>query len=164
MKKILLLMILLCFALGCTDTFDEDLTGFKNCGESEECVNASLRNCEKAYGFEIHEDVLTKEKWIFVGYGEEDGKCRFAIKLYSVEGKNEEGELKSMLAPFFLKFNEMECTFPIEVARNFEEFEGEEAIQYCEGPMFSLMKHFKEHPEDMEKFNDNPFATMPTRN
>jgi len=148
--------------LGCL-TFDEDLTGFKNCGENEDCIKASLRNCEKAYAFEIHEDALTKEKWIFVVYGEENNKCRFAIKLYSVEGKNEEGELKSQLDSFFLKVNEADCSFPKEVASTFEEFEGEEAMKYCEGPMFSLLKHFQENPEDLEKFNENPLAKMPIK-
>ncbi len=158
MKKGLALLFLLCFVLGCT-TFNEDLKGFKNCGENEECITASLQSCEKAYAFEIHEDVLTKETWIFVVYGEEEGNCKFAIKLYNVEGKNEEGKIRSALMPPFLKINEMECAFPKELVSEFEEFEGETARKYCTGPMFSLMDKFEENPD---LFKDNPFSAMGT--
>jgi hypothetical protein len=61
MKKGIVLLFFSLFFLGCS-TFDEELAGFKNCDKSEDCIKNAVRNCQKAYAFDIKEDALTIEK------------------------------------------------------------------------------------------------------
>ncbi len=149
MKKIIFLVIVSISLLGCIqmpDLFPEDLSGFKDCGDDDACIEAAFKNCEKAFAAKTVDDdsgLLMAVK--LVVYGLEQDKCRVKFKIEKVEIPGDVGDAEPF-AQFFVSLmqgKEMVCLLPPEEASAMIDLSGEEVLENCTGSLIDTMKTMK---------------------
>jgi len=95
MKKAFILIVLSIALLGCIQTPEpvESTAGFKDCGNSEECIKAEMENCGKAFATKTEgdEDIRLTAKLTVYG-PEAEGKCRIEMKIEKLEPVSEEAK------------------------------------------------------------------------
>jgi len=152
MKKEILLflpivaMVALSGCIQIPELFPEDLTEFKDCGNSKECITEALDNCEKAF-------VTTTEgsgggpkmtsKIVVYGIEQEMCKAKFKIENVDVSEVPPESAAMAQLMVVMLQGKEMVCMLPPDKANAIEVFQGEEMFEYCSGSLIDTARTFQ---------------------
>jgi len=136
-------LALLVLLLGCIQPppQSEDLSGFKDCGESQECLMEALENCGQAFATQRNSDnnVTTQAKTVVYGLDGEKCRVKFTIEDIKVDVKGEGGEIADMIASL-LKGKEMVCFLPSDEKASLNNLDKEAIGEYCSGPLVDVMK------------------------
>lgn len=145
------LLTLSILLLGCVQPpVEEDLTGFKDCGENEECILNALESCEKSFATVKTEDSqgIMKAKAIVYGLDGENCRAKYTIENLEIVAEGEEAALAKIVAAM-LKGKEMNCLLPEDQTLNITQFDREELEKYCSGSLIDALKSFESVAENM---------------
>jgi len=128
------------------EVFPEDLSGFKDCGNSKECVMESLENCEKAFATTTEgQEGGPKMTAKIVVYGIEQEKCKAKFKIEEVDISEVPPESVAIvqLMVAMLQGKEMICMLPPENPNIVQGFQGDAMFEYCSGSLIDTMQSFQ---------------------
>ncbi len=142
MKKAFILIVLSIALLGCIQTPEpvESTAGFKDCGNSEECIKAEMENCGKAFATKTEgdEDIRLTAKLTVYG-PEAEGKCRIEMKIEKLEPVSEEAKAGLGIIGTMIQGQEIKCLVPIEKLSNMKGLNSENMEEYCSGTLLDMM-------------------------
>jgi len=128
------------------ELFPEDLTEFKDCGNSEECITNALENCEKAFATTAegpNEGPKMMVKIVVYGIEQEMCKAKFKIETVDVSGVPAESAVLAQLMVTMLQGKEMICMLPPDNTTIIQGFQGEQMFEYCSGSLIDTARTFQ---------------------
>jgi len=138
-------LALLMLLLGCLEqpAPEENLSGFRDCGENQECFEQALENCEKAFASPKIQDEKGSLEVKAIVYGLEGEKCKtkFTIEDVKMKAEGEEQALANIIVSL-LKGKEMACLLPEDQTIDMTQFNREQLEQYCSGSLMEALKSF----------------------
>ena len=130
MSSVIVILIL----SGCP-LLPENLSSFKDCSDDDACMEAAIKNCEKAYLRKVEEDSELKISSRITVYGLQQEKCKITFKMESVEAKTEEGkQMAAVMGPMMLAA-EITCMIPEEELGTMDDLGSEKMEEYCSSPI-----------------------------
>jgi len=152
MKKIILVLVAVSILIAGCNFFpepEEDLTGFKDCKQSQECIMNSVKNCEKA--FASSKDTFmgdAKAELKVIVYGMQEGNCKIKYKTGNLEG---DAGLMSQAVFSLIANKEMVCLVPKEKINLATKGMTEELMKnYCSGSLIDAINSIEETMKDMQ--------------
>ena len=151
MRKEILVIGLLAAAIALSGCIlpppQEDLSGFRDCGESDECIFEAAKNGEQAFATIKHQSegdpfsITVKG----ISYGFEDGKSKVKITVENIEATTDDDEAAAFIGLMgpMVQGQKMVCLLPPEKMASLEEMQFDEIGEYCSGGLIDMMNQFQ---------------------
>jgi len=146
MKKTIILILALIASLGCIQMAppEEDLTGFKDCENSKECLLEAVQQGEKAFSTIEQEtgDMPFGIRAKVISYGFEGGKSKVKLRIEEILPK-EESDGTAQLAAAILQGKEMTCLVTEQQMQDIESLDQQTMQENCTGSLVDIMQQFQ---------------------